>query len=409
MKFIDIITNKKNKKELSKEEINFFITNLDIIPDYQISALLMAIVINGMTEEETINLTMAMAYSGDVISYDFKTVDKHSTGGIGDKVTLVVAPIVASLGCKVAKMSGKGLGYTGGTIDKLESIKGFKTDLSEEDFIKQIENINLAIITQSKNISPADKKLYALRDVTATVESMPLIAASIMSKKIASGSKNLVLDVKVGKGAFMKNLKEARELATLMVKIGQGCGINTKAILSNMDIPLGKNIGNQLEVIEAIEVLEGKAGNLTDVCIEVATHMVSLYQNISYDDSKKLVLETIKNKNALNKFYEFIKYQGGSLEFSEAKYKKEIFATNSGYINYDALEIGNISVMLGAGRLKKEDIIDYKAGVVLNKEVNEKVLKGELIATLYSDNEISINNINCISDKKDYELIYEVI
>ncbi len=412
MNIIDIILKKKNNQPLTKEEINYFITNLDILPDYQISALLMAIVLNGMNDEETINLTMAMANSGEVITYPFETVDKHSTGGVGDKVTLIVAPIVASLNCKVAKMSGRGLGHTGGTIDKLEAIQNLNTNISEEKFIKQVEDVNIAIMSQSKEIAPADKKLYAIRDVTGTVESIPLIAASIMSKKIAAGSKNVVLDIKIGKGAFMKNIEDAKVLAKLMVKIGNMCGIKTTAVLTNMDIPLGKNIGNYLEIEEAIEILKGTENNLYGVCVEIASRMVSLYKDINYEVAKEQVREAITSGRALNKFYEFIKVQGGNItEKAASKYNQNIYATSEGYINYDALELGKLSVLLGAGRRKKEDKLDYKAGIVLHKSINEPVKKGDLIATLYSDSKIEIEQIsNCISEKEvNYKLIYEVI
>ena len=310
MTMYDIIEKKKNKNTLTKEEISLFVNGYvnNEIPDYQVASLLMAIVLNGMNDEEVTNLTLAMANSGDKMEYNFKAVDKHSTGGVGDKTTLIVAPIVASLGCKVTKMSGKGLGFTGGTIDKLESIPGFRVQLSEEDFIHQINEINIALISQTKNIAPADKKIYALRDVTATVDSIPLIASSIMSKKIASGASNLVLDVKVGTGAFMKNIEDAKKLAITMVNIGKNANINTLAILSNMNQPLGNNIGNVLEVKEAIEVLEGNGPiDLKELSIELATYMVSLYKNIDYNLAKQEVLKTLESKQALNKFHQFIK------------------------------------------------------------------------------------------------------
>ena len=292
MRMYDIIEKKKNKLPLTKEEIEFFVNGYvsNEIPDYQISSLLMAIVLNGMDDIEVTNLTLAMANSGDKLKLDFNAVDKHSTGGVGDKTTLIITPIVACLDCKVAKMSGKGLGYTGGTIDKLESIPNFKVQLSDEEFTKQINDINVSIISQTKNIAPADKKIYALRDVTATVESLPLIASSIMSKKIASGAKNLVLDIKVGSGAFMKDVTSATKLGQTMVNIGKNASINTVAILTNMNEPLGNSIGNNLEVLEAIEVLKGNGPkDLTDISIELASYMVSITKKITYEEAKTKV------------------------------------------------------------------------------------------------------------------------
>ena len=363
MRMYDILDKKRNGLKLTKEEIDFVVnsyTNGEI-PDYQMSALLMAICINGMEDEEITNLTMAMTNSGAKIDLSelSNTVDKHSTGGIGDKTTLIIAPIVACLGCNVAKMSGRGLGFTGGTIDKLESIPGFKIKLSKEEFINQVKNINISVIGQSENIAPADKKIYALRDVTSTVESIPLIASSIMSKKIASGAKNLVLDVKVGTGAFMKNVESAKELASTMVKIGKNCGINTVAVLTNMDIPLGNKIGNLLEVKEAIEVLNNKGPeDLKEVCIYLAATMNSITNNISYDESLKQVIEVLENGKAYDKFKEFVEYQGGNLDslVNTSKYKYNILSNKNGYItNMDSANIGKISVSLGAGRVNLED------------------------------------------------------
>ena len=396
MTMYDIIEKKKNKLSLTKEEIIFFINGYvnNEIPDYQAASLLMAIVLNGMNEEEVTNLTLAMADSGDKITYHFNTVDKHSTGGVGDKTTLIVAPIVASLDCKVAKMSGKGLGFTGGTIDKLEAIPGFKVQLTEEEFIKQINDINVALISQTKNIAKADKKIYALRDVTATVDSIPLIASSIMSKKIASGASNLVLDVKVGTGAFMKNIVDAQKLANLMVKIGQNAHINTLAILSNMNQPLGNNIGNILEVQEAIAVLEGHGpSDLKELSIELATQMVSLYKNINYDLAKQQVIAVLDNQKALNKFYQFINSQGGKIKeiCFKPKYEYKVYTKQEGYITQmDTEEIGKIASLLGAGRMTKDDVIDYEAGIVLNKKINDYVKENDLLATLYTNKEIDL-------------------
>ena len=399
MKMYDIIQKKKNGLELTLEEINFIVENFTNgnVKDYQMSALLMAIVINGMTDEETIHLTKAMANSGDKINLPLlNTVDKHSTGGVGDKTSLIITPIVACLGCNVAKMSGRGLGHTGGTIDKLESIPEFNIQLEEKDFINQVKEIHIALIGQTKNIAPADKKIYALRDVTATVESIPLIASSIMGKKIASGAKNLVLDVKVGNGAFMKNEKDAKKLAEMMVRIGKSCGINTVAILTDMNQPLGNMIGNALEIQEVIEVLSNKGpDDLKILSIELATYMVSITKEIEYDLAKKQVIEVLETGKALNKFYEFIKFQGGNIKEFEnikTKYKYDIMTNNEGYISLmNAEEIGKICCSLGAGRTTKEDIIDSSAGIKLNYKVGDFINKNNSIATFYTSKEIDFN------------------
>ena len=306
MNIIDIITKKKNKEELTEEEIKYVVNGFvsGDIKDYQMSALLMAIVINDMTDNEVIYLTKYMMLSGSMLDLSTlsNVVDKHSTGGVGDKTTLIISPVVASLGCKVAKMSGRGLGYTGGTIDKLESIPGFNVNLSKEQFIKEIENIGMAITSQTEDIAVADKKIYALRDVTGTTESIPLIASSIMSKKIASGSKNLVLDIKVGEGALIKNITDARRLANLMIKIGHENDMRVICLLTNMNIPLGNNIGNSLEVLEALNILYyGYDNNLMRLCIELASYMVKLGLNISYEEARNMVVKAIKDKKAYNK------------------------------------------------------------------------------------------------------------
>lgn len=420
MRMYDIIEKKKNKLPLTKEEIEFFVNGYvnNLIPDYQVSSLLMAIVLNGMDDLEVTNLTLSMANSGDRLNLNFNAVDKHSTGGVGDKTTLIITPIVASLDCKVAKMSGKGLGYTGGTIDKLESIPGFKVQLSDEEFINQINSINLSVISQTKNIAPADKKIYALRDVTATVESIPLIASSIMSKKIASGAKNLVLDIKVGSGAFMKNINDATKLGKTMVNIGKNASINTVAVLSNMNEPLGNNIGNNLEVLEAIEVLKNNGPkDLTDISIELATYMVSITKNIDYQEAKEKVIEVLNNGKALNKFYELIKCQGGDISRlnHNSKYEYKVYSKKSGYITkMDTEQIGKISSMLGAGRIKKDDLIDYNAGMILNKKINDYVNINDLLCTLYTDKEIDLtndylNSIGITDSKIDNDLILGVI
>ena len=399
MRFYDIIDKKKNKQALSKEEIDFFIKGVvdGSIPDYQISSLIMAIYLNGMNNTELSYLTEAMAYTGDVLNIDKlfdNTVDKHSTGGIGDKTSLIVCPIVSSLGLNIAKMSGRGLGFTGGTIDKLESIPGFITDLKEKDFIKQVNDIGFSLISQTGNIAPADKKIYALRDTTATVSSIPLIASSIMSKKIAAGDSNILLDVKVGSGAFMKNIKDAKELASKMVAIGKNLGKNIMAIMTNMDEPLGYNIGNSLEIIEAIEVLKGNGNKkLTELCISLATNMIVLAKNISSKEAKKMVIEAIKSGKALEKFAEFIKYQHGNPEIindynllPKSKHIYEVKALKSGYISkINSEEIGKIANMLGAGRSKMDDKIDYGAGIVMHAKVNDYIKKGNIIATFYTN------------------------
>lgn len=420
MFIVDIIIKKKNKLELSKEEINFFVENINNIEKCQISALMMAICLNGLTDDEIVNLTIAMANSGDKLDLSPLTncVDKHSTGGVGDKVSLIAGPIVASLGCTVCKMSGGALGYTGGTIDKLLSLD-MKTSLTEDEFLKQANEINLCIMSQTKDIAPADKVMYAIRDITGTVESLGLIAASIMSKKIASGAKNLVIDVKIGSGAFMKDVNSGRELAMMMKRIGNLCGINTVCILSNMDVPLGYCVGNRLEVKETLDILSNKGNqNLLEVSTIVATNMVATTLNISIEDAKNKVLEVIENETALNKFKDFVEYQKGDISLSnkQALNKLEVYATSEGYIaTIDALTIGNISCKLGAGKVKLDDVIDYDAGVVLNVGVNDYVKEGDLLATLYSNNTINITEEEfdraiMYSDKEvNSKLIYDII
>ncbi|MBR6551798.1 MAG: pyrimidine-nucleoside phosphorylase [Clostridia bacterium] len=432
MRMYDIIKNKRDNKELTKEEIEFFVKGYTdgSIPDYQASALAMAIFFNGMTEKETATLTLAMAESGDMVDlsqFGDKTVDKHSTGGVGDKTTLIVAPIVASLDCIIAKMSGRGLGHTGGTVDKLESIEGFNTSLSPEEFFTQVKNTNIAVIGQTGNLTPADKKLYALRDVTATVDSIPLIASSIMSKKLAAGSHTIVLDVKCGSGAFMKTPKDAKALAEEMVKIGKNNGRNMAAIITDMNTPLGKNIGNSLEVIEAIEILKGSgAEDLKYVACALATEIVSLSKNISPEEAETLVKIAISSGEAFKKLKEWIVAQGGNGEwienpekFPKAQYKEDIIAENDCYISYmNAEEIGISSVILGAGREKKDDIIDMSAGIILNKKTGDIIKKGDVIATLYTNNKSTIKSAKDkflsaveFSDKKpiDVPLIFEVV
>ncbi len=421
MNIINIINKKRLKETLTDEEIKYVIDGyLDgEIKDYQMSSLLMAILLNDMTNDEIYSLTKYMASSGeklDLSPLGSNVVDKHSTGGVGDKTTLIIAPIVASCGVKVAKMSGRGLGHTGGTIDKLESIPGFIVNLSEEEFLNQVNDIGVAITSQTENIAIADKKIYALRDVTGTVESIPLIASSIMSKKIALGTKKLVLDVKVGNGALIKNIKDARRLSKLMIDIGQHNNIDVICILTNMDIPLGSNIGNSLEVEEAIQILKNnKEGNLRKLCVELSSHMVSLGLNISYEEAKTMVLDNLANGLAYNKFLELIKKQHGNLNnLPKSKNKYEIKSMTEGYLTeINAYKLGLLSMSLGAGRENKEDTIDYSAGIIINKNINDYIEKGDVIMTLYTNKEVTEidNSIFKISDKKnkDEQLIYEII
>lgn len=421
MNIIDIIIKKKNKEELTEEEIKYVIENYtnDTIKDYQMSSLLMAIAINGMTEEETINLTKYMLLSGDRIDLSSlsNVVDKHSTGGVGDKTTLIISPIVAACGCRVAKMSGRGLGYTGGTIDKLESIPNFQTKLTKEEFLNEINSIGMAITSQTDSVAKADKKIYALRDVTGTTESIPLIASSIMSKKIASGSKNLVLDIKVGEGALVKNIDDARKLANLMVKIGKANDMNVVCLLTNMNIPLGSNIGNSLEVLEAINILYyNEESDLRNLCIELSSHMVSLGLNINYDEAKSKVLEVLNNKMAYNKFLEFVNYQKGDIRSLPRSTKEyQVKSDSEGYLtNLSSLEIAKLSMHLGAGRQTKEDTIDYSAGIIVNKKIGDKVSAGDTILTLYTNKNLPEFDKNKLFEIKNEQvnnnkLIYEII
>ena len=397
----DIIHKKRNGGELSEEEIRFFIEGYtdESIPDYQAAALCMAVYFRGMTPKETSILTLAMAESGDQIDLggiEGFTVDKHSTGGVGDKTSLIVVPIVASCGGKVAKMSGRGLGHTGGTVDKLESIPGFRTELNPDDFIKQVNGIGLCIVGQTGELAPADKKLYALRDVTATVESIPLIASSIMSKKLAAGSKGIVLDVKTGSGAFMKTVEESEKLAKEMVAIGKSAGRSVTAVITNMDIPLGDSVGNSLEVIEAIKTLKGEGeSDLTEVCLTLAAQMLSMVTGEDEKTCYSMAKGAIDNGLAINKLREMISAQGGNANvvddcslFKQPKYTAEIFSECDGYIEHtDAEKIGIASVILGAGREKKGDPIDPSAGIVLKNKTGDYVKKGEPLAVFYTDDE----------------------
>lgn len=402
MRMVDIIEKKRDGKELTTAEINFFIegyTKGDI-PDYQASALAMAIYFQDMNDRERADLTRAMVESGDTIDLsgiEGIKVDKHSTGGVGDTTTLVLAPLVASLGVPVAKMSGRGLGHTGGTIDKLESIAGFHVELTREQFIDLVNRDKVAVIGQSGNLTPADKKLYALRDVTGTVNSIPLIASSIMSKKIAAGADAIVLDVKTGDGAFMKTQEDAEELAHAMVRIGNHVGRKTIAIISDMSQPLGFAIGNALEVKEAIETLQGKGPkDLTELVLTLGSQMVILAGKAkTIEEAKEMLLDAIHSGKALAKFKEFLANQGGDAsivddltKLPQAKYKIELPAKQSGYISrMVADEIGVASMILGAGRATKEDVIDLAVGLVLHKKVGDKVEEGESILTIYSNRE----------------------
>ncbi len=402
MRMIDLILKKKNKVELTTEEINWMIEQYTKgeIPDYQMSSFLMAVVLNNMTKNERVSLTKAMVNSGSVVDLSKINgikVDKHSTGGVGDKTTLVLAPLVASCGVPVAKMSGRGLGHTGGTLDKIESIPNATIDISLEDFIKQVNEKGIAVIGQTGELAPADKKLYALRDVTGTVESIPLIAASIMSKKIAAGSDAIVLDVKLGTGAFMKTLEQAKELAEAMVEIGNGAGRKTTACITSMAEPLGLAVGNNLEVIEAINTLKGNGPkDVLELVLELGSHMVvNGGKAETFEEAKQMLQENITNGKGLQKLKEFITAQGGDASvvdntdlFDKANYITEIKAENDGFIeNIDALAIGIAGMKLGAGRATKDDVIDMAVGVVLNKKQADKVSKGETLAYIYSNRE----------------------
>ena len=432
MRMYDIIQKKRDGFEISEQEIDYFVEGYTngLIPDYQISALLMAIYFRGMTKREIADLTMAMVNSGDRVDLSAikgVKVDKHSTGGVGDKISLIVIPLVASVGIPVAKMSGRGLGHTGGTIDKLESIDGFRTELTPQEFIFNVNKYKMALVGQSGNLTPADKKIYALRDVTATVNSVPLIASSIMSKKIASGADAIVLDVKVGSGAFMKSLEEAKELAKTMVEIGKALNKKTIAIITNMSQPLGHEIGNANEIREVIDVLKGKGSeDETMIALTIAAYMAILggaFEN--FDCAFKHFQQVIESGDALNKFKEFIEIQGGNINLIEdpnqlpqSKFHIEVRALTTGYVqSIDAEKVGVAAMLLGAGRKTKEEKIDFAAGITMVKKVGDRVNSGDVLCVLHTDLEEHIEAYNTayqsfsISNNKPdlIQHIYEVI
>lgn len=408
MNILDIIAKKRDKQELSKEEIDFFVkeyTNNNIT-DYQAAALVMAIYINGMNDVEITNLTTAMAYSGDVLDLSSlgEVVDKHSTGGVGDKITLILMPIIASLGIPVAKMSGRGLGFTGGTVDKLESIPGYTTNIPVDKFIQNVKEMGISLIGQTLNLAPADKKLYALRDTISCTESIPLIASSIMSKKIAAGANKIVIDVTCGSGAFMKNMEDAKKLADVMTRIGKLAGKETICVITDMNEPVGHAVGNTLEVIEAIDVLKGKImpKDVENIITELGANMLILAGKAkNFDEGKAKILENISNGKAYNKFVELIQKQGGDIsyienteKFEKAKYIIPIKASKSGKIvSLDAYNVGKMSVYLGAGRIKKEDKIDASVGFVFEKKVGETVVKDEVLGYIHSNDKEKGENV----------------
>lgn len=401
MRMYDTIDKKKRGQELTEQEIRDMIESYtsDAIPDYQMASFLMAVYFQGMTDKELSIMTDAMAHSGDVVdlsAINGVKVDKHSTGGVGDKTTLVVGPLVASYGVKVAKMSGRGLGHTGGTMDKMEAIPGMQVSLPIDTFFKNVNDVGISIVGQSGNLAPADKKLYALRDVTATVDSIPLIAASIMSKKLAAGNDCIVLDVKTGSGAFMKTVEDAILLANKMVAIGEANGKKTVGLITDMDIPLGKAIGNSLEVIEAIDTLRGKGPeDLTKVCVHLSANMLYLAGKGTLEQCIMLAEKAICDGSGYRKLLEFVKAQGGDISviedtemFKKAPYRKDVLASNSGYIAHmDTESCGIASMMLGAGRETKDSVLDYAAGIMLEKKTGDYVKKGETLAVLYASDE----------------------
>ena len=391
MNIIDVINKKRNNEELTREELEVAFNGFlkKEVQDYQMSALLMAICINGMSDQEVFDLTDIFINSGEVLdlsSISGVKVDKHSTGGVGDKTTLIVAPIVASLGIKVPKMSGRGLGLTGGTIDKLESIPGFRVEANKEQFLKQLNDIGMIVCSQTDNLVPLDREIYSLRDVTGTVDSVPLIAVSIMSKKIASGADKILIDIKCGDGALLKDERTAKELRDLMIRIGNKYEKEVRCLISDMDTPLGYCVGNALEIAEAAELLDGKIkNNLYDLCVDIASNMVSMAKEISIIDAREEVIEAINSKKALDKFHQFINYQGGKLDDMPISEKTlEIKSTKKGIVkDINALIVAKVSNSLGSGRANKDDKIDPTVGVFLNKQIGDKVELGDTLCTLY--------------------------
>jgi len=405
MRAVDIIINKRDKLELTKEEINFFVKGISSgeIPDYQASSWAMAVLLNGMTEQETTDLTLAMADSGEVLDLSAiapVVVDKHSTGGVGDKTTLVVGPIVAACGLPVGKMSGRGLGFSGGTLDKMESIPGYRVDLSQDEFMAQLKKLNIVLTGQSADLAPADGKLYALRDVTGTVPSLPLIASSVMSKKIAAGAHAIVLDVKLGNGAFMKTLEDAEQLATMMVAIGKLSGRKVRAILSDMNQPLGKAVGNAVELKEAIETLNDHGPeDFLEHCMVISSHMLVLGEKAKdIDEARTIAEEKLKGGSALEKFKELVQAQDGDVSYIDdpsklpyALIQHAVTADMTGYVaKLHARTVGETAVDLGAGRAKKTDVIDPAVGIIVHKKVGDEVVKGEAIFTILSNSEINV-------------------
>ena len=408
MNILDIIAKKRDKKELTKEEIEYFVKGYTegSITDYQASALVMAIYINGMNEREITDLTLSMAYSGDVLDLSSlgEVVDKHSTGGVGDKITLILMPIIASLGIPVAKMSGRGLGFTGGTIDKLESIPGYNTNVPVDKFIENVKKVGISLIGQTLNLAPADKKLYSLRDTISCTESIPLIASSIMSKKIASGANKIVIDVTCGSGAFMKDLDSAKELARVMTKIGELANKETRCIITDMNQPVGHSVGNILEVIEAIDILKRKylPEDIKNIIIELGSNMLILAGiTNSIEEAKGKILENLNNGKGYEKFIELVQNQGGDIsyientdKFAKAKFILPIISDKTGVVDkLDALTIGKLSVYLGAGRIKKEEDIEKEVGFVFNKKVGDKVEQGEILGYIHSNDEEKVQEI----------------
>ena len=422
MNIQDIIAKKRDGKELNKEEIHYFITEYVAgnITDYHAAALVMAIYINGMTDEETVNLTLEMAHSGDVLDLSSigTVVDKHSTGGVGDKITLIVMPIIASLGIPVAKMSGRGLGFTGGTIDKLESIPGYNTSVDVQEFIEDVKKIGISVIGQTGNLAPADKKLYALRDAISCVGNKPLIASSIMSKKIAAGANKIVLDVTVGNGAFMKTQEDAKELSYIMKNIGELANKETVCVLTNMEEPVGHAVGNSLEIMEVVECLKGNIPeDVREIILTLGSYIIKLAgRGENLEENRKMLIENIQNGKALEKFKELVANQGGdrsyiedTTKFEKAKYIMPVYARKDGYIRtLDAEKVGVASVHLGAGRIKKEDDIDKTVGIIVNKKISDKVATGDVLAYIHAN--VEEKGLKAVEEVQNaYEIIKEQV